>query len=68
MNRSYVKFLEGAGARVVPIPYDQPLATTAKLVKSLNGALFTGGSASFYSKTTHKLTVFAETANLIFQE
>ena len=64
---SYVKFIEGAGGRAVPIPYDQPLATTQALLKSLNGALFTGGSASFYNKNG-SLTVFSKTANAVFQE
>ena len=64
---SYVKFIEAAGARVVPIPYDAPLATTQTLLKSLNGALFTGGGASFANKNG-SLTVFSKTANAIFQE
>ena len=64
---SYVKFLEGGGARVVPIPYDQPLATTQAMLKNLNGALFTGGSASFHNKNG-SLTVFSKTANAIFEE
>ena len=34
---SYVKWLESGGARVVAIPYDAPLATTAALLKQING-------------------------------
>lgn len=40
---SYVKFLEGAGARVVPVPYDLPKQELQNLFHSLNGILFPGG-------------------------
>ena len=42
---SYVKFIESAGARVVPIPYDLPHDQLKKLFDSLNGLVFPGGSA-----------------------
>lgn len=64
---SYVKWVESAGARVVPIFYDAPLETNAALLKSLNGALFTGGGASFFTKSG-ELTQFAATAQLVFNE
>jgi gamma-glutamyl hydrolase len=62
---SYVKWVESGGARVVPIPYDLSSVELAKLVRSINGALFTGGSASFFSPKGD-LTQFAATASLIF--
>jgi len=40
---SYVKYLESAGARVVPIFYDEERAKLVTLVSKLNGLLFTGG-------------------------
>lgn len=39
----YVKWLEAAGARVVPVPYDLPRSNMSSLIGSLNGLLFTGG-------------------------
>jgi gamma-glutamyl hydrolase len=45
----YVKWLEAAGARVVPLPYDLPEAAFEKLVGSLNGALITGGGTDLSS-------------------
>jgi hypothetical protein len=62
---SYTKFLEAGGARVVPIPYDLAPAPLAALLASLNGALFTGGAAAFYSPQG-ELTPFAATAQAIF--
>lgn len=43
---SYVKFIESAGGRVVPIRYDADTTTLEGLFKQLNGVLFTGGSAT----------------------
>lgn len=64
---SYVKFIESAGARVVPIFFDAPVEENAALISKLNGALFTGGGAEFFTKEG-KLTPFATTAQLIFNE
>lgn len=58
---SYVKYLESAGARVVPIFYNQTSETLATLLTSLNGVLFTGGSASLSPTGT-----FYKSAKLIF--
>ncbi|XP_057680838.1 gamma-glutamyl hydrolase [Corythoichthys intestinalis] len=46
---SYVKFLESAGARVVPIMINQPDEEYRRLFKSINGVLFPGGGASIFS-------------------
>ncbi|KAK9908388.1 hypothetical protein WJX75_007144 [Coccomyxa subellipsoidea] len=40
---SYVKFVESAGARAVPIPYDAPRAEVERLFRAINGALIPGG-------------------------
>ncbi|OMJ89507.1 hypothetical protein SteCoe_8303 [Stentor coeruleus] len=45
---SYVKFLEMAGARVVPIRIDHSYAELDYLFPRLNGILFTGGNASMW--------------------
>ncbi|XP_075936775.1 gamma-glutamyl hydrolase isoform X2 [Anarhichas minor] len=46
---SYVKFLESAGARVVPVMINQTLEEYKKLFNSINGILYPGGSASITS-------------------
>ena len=43
---SYIKFLESAGARVVPVFNNLTELQTKKLFKSINGALFPGGITS----------------------
>jgi gamma-glutamyl hydrolase len=52
---SYVKFIEGAGARVVPIPYDLPKQQLYNLFQQLNGLLFPGGGADL-DKTPYYYT------------
>ena len=42
---SYVKFLESAGARVVPIKINQHPETILKLLSSVNGVLIPGGTS-----------------------
>ena len=43
---SYVKWLESAGARVVPVHYESSAAELAALFGSINGFLIPGGAAS----------------------
>lgn len=44
---SYVKFVEGAGARVVPIWINQPAEYYANIMSNLNGVLLPGGATWF---------------------
>ncbi|XP_070580586.1 gamma-glutamyl hydrolase-like [Ptychodera flava] len=64
---SYVKFLESAGARVVPIAVNQTQDYYVKLFSSLNGVLFPGGSqyleTSGYGKAGRILYDLAVKAN-----
>uniref|UniRef100_A0A3P8YK36 folate gamma-glutamyl hydrolase n=1 Tax=Esox lucius TaxID=8010 RepID=A0A3P8YK36_ESOLU len=46
---SYVKFLEAAGARVVPVMINQTLEEYKKLFNSINGILYPGGGVSIVS-------------------
>lgn len=39
----YVKWLEGSGARVVPVFYDAPEAELERIFLSINGLLYPGG-------------------------
>ncbi|XP_022136616.1 gamma-glutamyl hydrolase 2-like [Momordica charantia] len=42
---SYVKFVESAGARVIPLIYNEPLEILFEKLNLVNGVLFTGGWA-----------------------
>ncbi|XP_067341968.1 gamma-glutamyl hydrolase [Channa argus] len=46
---SYVKFLESAGARVVPVMINQTLEEYESLFNSINGILYPGGGVSIMS-------------------
>ena len=45
ISAAYVKYLESAGARVVPIEINQDPEVIKKLLSSLNGVLFPGGDS-----------------------
>ena len=53
---SYIKFVESAGARAVPIHYDADAAAVRALVGSVNGVLFPGGSASLLNSSQYYQT------------
>ena len=57
----YATFLESAGARVVPLVYDQPDAALQRLLGAVNGVLFTGGGLSLAAGTR-----YFQTAEKIF--
>jgi gamma-glutamyl hydrolase len=44
---AYVKFLEAAGARVIPILYDEPMASLINKLERVNGILFPGGGGAY---------------------
>lgn len=58
---SYVKWMESAGARVVPVLYNQTQAELKALFYSINGLIFTGGSQTL----THGLP-FYTSAKFLF--
>lgn len=45
---SYVKWLEQAGIRIIPIRYDMPKKMIVQLMGIINGILITGGSTSLF--------------------
>jgi len=51
---SYVKYIESAGARVVPIFHNSTSDQIESLFKSINGALFPGGSADIHGTNLHR--------------
>ncbi|XP_066362187.1 gamma-glutamyl hydrolase 2-like [Miscanthus floridulus] len=59
IGASYVKFVEAAGARVIPLVYNEPEERLLEKLSLLNGVLFTGGSA--------KQGVYFETIKKVFQ-
>ena len=56
---SYVKFLESAGAQVVPVQWDLPTDQLDALLGKLNGILFTGGGTPGLSNTTNPAPIYA---------
>lgn len=59
---SYVKWLEGAGAQVIPILSTYSKKKILKLVRSLNGVLFPGGAAPLDDSN------YARAARWVFNE
>ena len=59
----YVKWLESAGARVVPIRFNLAPAQLDPLLDSINGILFTGGELTLFPNTT-----YYKTANYIYKQ
>ena len=59
----YVKWLEAAGARVAPLPFDLPAAQFDAMLNSLNGALITGGE----TKITHDHSPYMNAARKLYE-
>ncbi|XP_028289732.1 gamma-glutamyl hydrolase [Gouania willdenowi] len=60
---SYVKFLESAGARVVPVMINKTPEEYKTLFNSINGILYPGGSANIFSSGYEKAArIFYELA------
>jgi gamma-glutamyl hydrolase len=47
MMAAYARFMEAAGARVVPLIMGEPLETTLEKMSKLNGVLFPGGGGDY---------------------
>jgi len=66
---SYIKYIESAGGRVVPIHYDTPLSELTALFGRINGLLFPGGGMDLadldgtYMTTVKHLWDLAASAN-----
>lgn len=56
---SYVKFVESAGARVIPLIYNEPWDIISQKLELVNGVLFTGGWA--------KTGLYFETIKRVFE-
>eukprot|EP00743_Colponemidia_sp_Colp-15_P002174 GILK01002360.1.p1 GENE.GILK01002360.1~~GILK01002360.1.p1 ORF type:complete len:337 (-),score=54.26 GILK01002360.1:144-1154(-) len=68
---SYVKWIESAGGRAVPILYNSTHQQIRRLVKKLNGILFTGGGAELYKNRTRynntvKGTAYEKAGNFLY--
>lgn len=60
---SYVKWLESAGARPVPILYDWPADVVVKVLGNLNGVVFPGGGNDVDRRTVRNSVGFARLGN-----
>jgi gamma-glutamyl hydrolase len=65
VDSQYIRFLTQAGAKVVPIKYNDPLSEIDKLLSKLNGILFTGG-ATFIRNEDYTLTKYGEVGKYIY--
>ncbi|XP_027624937.1 gamma-glutamyl hydrolase [Tupaia chinensis] len=66
---SYVKYLESAGARVVPVRLDLKRSEYEKLFKSINGILFPGGGVNImHSDYAHVAKIFYNLAIQSFDD
>ena len=61
---SYIKYLESAGARVVPIPESFSQEEVGNIYKYVNGVLFPGGSAKWFESSYYKNAVKAVQASV----
>jgi len=66
ISASYVKWLESAGARSIPLPHDAPDSYTDKVFENVNGVLFTGGVNKNPPKAARRIYALAEAANIKF--
>ena len=64
----YVKWLEAAGAQVVPIRYDSSDAQLKALVAQLNGVLFTGGEVDIKARADPAAAQYMRAASLLYDE
>jgi gamma-glutamyl hydrolase len=48
LKSPYVKYIQGAGARVSPIPYDAPEDYLEFLIENVNGLVLTGGNTDLW--------------------
>jgi gamma-glutamyl hydrolase len=66
MAASYVKWLEAAGALIVPLQFDLPKPILQGFLKQLNGVVLIGGGIDVIATHSHKqFIVFEETLNYI---
>ncbi|KAK5579238.1 hypothetical protein RB653_008918 [Dictyostelium firmibasis] len=54
---SYVKYIESAGARVIPIIYNQDNESLKNIFKQINGILLPGGDVDFEKETLYVKTL-----------
>jgi hypothetical protein len=64
---SYVKFVESAGGRAVPIPWFLAADEVRALAKSLNGFLLPGGGTHFFA-ANGSLSGYGQTTKILFDE
>ena len=64
---SYVKHVEAAGGRAVPIPWFLPADEVRAIAKSLNGFLLPGGGTHFF-QANGSLSGYGATTKILFDE
>ena len=56
---SHIKFLEQAGARIVPVNYRMKLTALKKLLSQLNGIYIPGDSPNILNNTRYMYTILS---------
>lgn len=64
---SYKRYLEMAGAKVMPIIHNTPEDELLKLLDQINGVLFTGGSLDLVNPETEEYHPYTKTSEIIFK-
>ena len=65
---AYVKFIESAGGRVIPIHYTHSFEHVEEIMQHINGILFTGGDLNLTNPKTGEFHPFTKLANFIFHK
>jgi len=68
LHAQYVKFLETAGAIVIPIHFNNTYEETEYIMDHINGVLFTGGALSFVNPDTGIPIPYTQTAMHIYEK
>ena len=68
ITSTYIKYLESAGARVVPIHYNHTYEHIDDLMSKINGILFTGGDLNLVDPKTGEFCDFARVSNYIYNK
>lgn len=71
LDAVYVKYIESAGAMVIPIPWDAPIYQLERLFNQVNGILLTGGDTLLYLNETQpgfEYNKFTDTVSYLLQK
>jgi len=68
ITSTYVKFIESAGGRVVPIHFTHTFERLDDIMSNINGILFTGGDLDLIDPQTGEYSQYTKLASHIYQK